>query len=90
LIDYDRIRRVMENKKKGTLILDISDPRAVHDKVSTLPGIKLMLIDQFAELDAENVKARNAKAPAVEEMINKEIPILEASMEQLEAEPITN
>jgi len=90
LIDYDRIRRVMENKKKGTLILDISDPRAVHDKVSTLPGIKLMLIDQFAELDQENVKARNAKAPAVEEMISKEIPILEASMEQLEAEPITN
>jgi len=89
LIDYDRIRRVMENKKKGTLILDISDPRAVHDKVSTLPGIKLMLIDQFAELDEENVKARNAKAPAVEEMISKEIPILEATMKQLEAEPIT-
>jgi len=89
LINYDKIRRVMENKKKGTLILDISDPRAVHDKVSTFPGVKLMLRDQFAEIDEENEKARRDKVPAMEEMINKQVPIIQAEMNQLEAESIT-
>ena len=89
LINYDKIKRVMENKNKGTLILDISDPRAVHDKVSTFPGVKLMLRDQFAEIDEENVKARNDIVPKVEKMISNEVPILEATMNRLEAEPIT-
>ena len=38
LIQYEHIKRIVENKKKGVLILDISEPRAVADKVSTIPG----------------------------------------------------
>ena len=38
LINFEKIKRVMENKKKGTLILDISDPRAVDEKIATLPS----------------------------------------------------
>ena len=79
---------VMENKKKGTLILDISDPRAVDERVSKFPGMKLMFRDQVAELYEEDVKARKGKVPSVEEMIAKEVPILEAAMKRLDLEPI--
>lgn len=88
MINYDRLRMIMENKKKGTLILDISDPRAVDEKVSTFPGMKLMFRDQVAELYEEDVKARKGKVPSVEEMIAKEVPIIEATMKRLDAESL--
>jgi len=80
LISYDRIRLVMENKKKGTLILDISDPRAVDEKVSQFPGVKLVFRDQIGEIDEENVKSRKGKIPAVEELISKEVPVIATTM----------
>ena len=47
LITYDKIRLVMEEKKKGTLILDLSDPRTVEEGITALPGIKLLFRDQM-------------------------------------------
>ncbi|MGQ0377170.1 MAG: glutamyl-tRNA reductase [Nitrososphaerota archaeon] len=88
LITYDRIRIVMENKKKGTMILDISDPRAVDEKVSTLPATKLMFRDQIIEAEERNLLERKDKVRAVEKMISKEVPILEATMKRLEPEPL--
>ena len=88
LINYDRIKRVMQNKKKGTMIIDISDPRAVHEKVSTLPGVKLMFRDQIDEMFEEYLRKSKEKIPTVEKMISKEVPILEAAMNRLTPEPI--
>jgi glutamyl-tRNA reductase len=88
MINYDRLRMVMEKKKKGTLILDISEPRAVDERVSQFPGMKLMFRDQVAEMYEEDVRARKGKVPSVEEMIGKEVPIIEATMKRLDAEPL--
>ncbi|GFN40612.1 MAG: glutamyl-tRNA reductase [Marine Group I thaumarchaeote] len=88
LINYERIKRVMENKKTGTMILDVSDPRAVDEKVSSLRGVKLMFRDQISEMYEENLKATRNKVPAVEEMVSKEVPIIEATMKRLEPEPL--
>ena len=88
LISYDKIRILMENKKKGTMILDVSDPRTIDEKVFTLPGIKLMFRDQIAEMEERDLSARKDKVLAVENMISKEVPIIEAAMSQLEPEPI--
>jgi glutamyl-tRNA reductase len=78
----------MESKTKGTLILDLSDPRAVDEKVSTLPGMKLMFSDQISELYEEDMKTRISKVPSVEAMIAKEVPILEETMKKIEPEPL--
>ena len=88
LINYERIKRVMENKKTGTMILDVSDPRAVDEKVSSLSGVKLMFRDQISEMYEENLKATRKKVPAVEEMVSKEVRIIEATMKRLEPEPL--
>lgn len=86
LINYHRIKRVMENKTKGTLLVDVSEPRAVDEKVATFPGMKLMFRDQISELVEENRIARQKKVPVVEEMISKEVPILEAMIKRLDSE----
>lgn len=84
LITFDRIKLVMEEKKKGTLILDLSDPRTVDEGITALPGIKLLFRDQIAEIYEESVKASAGIVPAVEKIITKEIPILSAAMKKLE------
>jgi glutamyl-tRNA reductase len=85
LITFERIRLVMEEKKKGTLILDLSDPRTVDEGITALPGIKLLFKDQISEIYEENVRARIGMVPAVEKIIDKEIPILEATMRRISA-----
>jgi len=80
LLSHDRIRKSMEKNKGGTMILDISNPRAVDDSVTSFPGVKLMLRDQISELYEENEQARAAIVPDVRKMITKETPILEATI----------
>ncbi len=80
LISYDRIKRIMQKKKKGTMILDVSFPRAVANEVSTLPGVKLMFRDQIDELYEEYINSSQKKIPAVEELINKEVPTISATI----------
>jgi len=88
IITYDKVRILMENKKKGTMILDLSDPRIIDENLSMLPGVKLMFRDQITELEDRDLKAMEEKVLAVEKMIIKEVPIVDAAMKLLEAEPI--
>ena len=83
VIDLERIKIVMQEKKKGTLILDLSEPRAVEESIMELPGIKLLFRDQVAEIYEENTKLKSGIVPAVEKIISKELPILSASMKRI-------
>lgn len=85
LITYDKIHLAMEEKKKGTLVLDLSDPRTVDEGITALPGTKLLFRDQIYEIYEESVKARIGIVPAVEKIITKEVPILSATMKRLDA-----
>jgi len=80
VISHGKIKRVMENKKKGTLLLDISNPRAVDEKVANFPGMKLVFRDQLAEIYDENIQILNKKIPTVEKMVDKESPIIATAM----------
>ncbi|WP_299291389.1 glutamyl-tRNA reductase [Nitrosopumilus sp.] len=85
LITHEIIRLVMEEKTKGTLILDLSEPRAVAEDITSLPGIKLLFRDQISEIFEESVKARAGIVPAVEKIIAKELPVLSLRMRKLDA-----
>ena len=88
LVSFDRMKDSMKNKKPGTMILDLSNPRTVDEKVATIPGIKLMNIDQIAEMVDKNMKNRKDKVSTVENIISEEVPIIEATMKRLDAEPL--
>ena len=88
LVAQDRITDAMKNKNNGMMILDLSNPRTVDEKVATIKGIKLMNLDQIAEMVEKNMNARLNKVKTVENIIREEISVLEASMKRLDAEPL--
>ena len=88
LVTFDKMKDAMKNKKSGAMILDLSNPRTVDEKVATIPGIKLMNIDQIAEMIDKNMKKRKDKISTVENIINEEVPVIEATMKRLDAEPL--
>jgi len=88
LVTHERIIEAMKDKKKGMMILDLSNPRTVDEKVATIGGIKLMNLDQIAEMIEKNMNARLNKAKTIENIINEEVLVLEASMKRLDAEPL--
>ncbi len=88
LVTYERIVTAMDGKNKGMMILDLSNPRTVDEKVATISGVKLMNLDQIAEMVEKNMNARLNKVKTVENIINEEVSVLEASMKRLDAEPL--
>ena len=88
LVTNERITEAMKNKKGGIMILDLSNPRTVDEKVATVGGVKLMNLDQIAEMVEKNMNARLNKVKTVENIINEEVSVLEASMKRLDAEPL--
>ena len=88
LVTYDRIVEALKEKSNGMMILDLSNPRTVDEKVATLGGIKLMNLDQIAEMVDKNMRNRMNKVKTVENIINEEVPVMEATMNRLNAEPI--
>ena len=90
LITFDKINKVMKKKKKGTLMMDLSEPRTVDEKVATIPGIKLVNPAQIIEMIEKNTKKRTNAVSAVEAMISQEIPIVEATMKRFGTESLVN
>lgn len=88
LVTYDRVREAMNSRNNGMLIMDLSNPRTVDDKVSTIEKIKVMNMDQIAELVEKNMKGRMGVVSSAEQIISEEIPVVEAAMKRLEVEPI--
>jgi glutamyl-tRNA reductase len=88
LVTFDRISEAMKENKNGMMILDLSNPRTVDEKVATIGGIKLMNLDQIAEMVDKNMRSRMSKVKTVENIISEELQVLDASMKRLDAEPI--
>jgi len=88
LVTYDRIKEAMTSKKKGMMIMDLSNPRTVDERVSSIKRIKMMNLDQIAEMVDKNMRTRIGIVSSAQQIINEEIPIVEAVMKRLEVEPV--
>jgi len=90
LIRFKKIEKIMKNKKKGTLIMDLSEPRTVDELIATIKGIKLVNPAQINEMIAENTKKRLNAVSSVEGKIDEEIPIIEATLKRISGESLVN
>jgi glutamyl-tRNA reductase len=88
LVTFERIKEAMKSKKDGMMILDLSNPRTVDEKVATIPKIKMMNLDQIAEIVDKNMRYRSNQKNSAEKIISEEIQVLEAQMRRLEIEPV--
>ena len=81
LVTFERIADAMKDRS-GMMILDLSNPRTVDEKVATIGGVKLMNLDQIAEMVEKNMTARMEKVSGIEGMINERMPSLGGIDEQ--------
>jgi len=88
LVTYERVKEAMESKKTGMMILDLSNPRTVDEKVSTIGRIKMFNLDQIAEMVDKNMRSRIGEVSSAEKIISEELPVVEAVMKRLEVEPV--
>ena len=86
LVAYDTV--LQSGRDGGTMILDLSNPRAVDERIATIPGIKLMNLDQIGEMIERNLRERTRRAQTIKDSIDGEVPALEASMNRMDAEPM--
>ena len=90
LVTYERVKDAMESRKNGILIMDLSNPRTVDERVTTLKKIKMMNLDQIAEMVDKNMRTRIGVVSSAEKIINEELPVVEAAMKRVEIEPIVS
>src|ERR671916_2935407 len=90
LITYERIENAMMNRKGGrsSMIFDLSNPRTVDERVATIRGVKLINMDQIAELVAKNMRFRVKEVNSAEKMINEEMKSFDTIMKRMKAEPV--
>ena len=86
LITYDRISNCMK-KNEGMMIFDLSNPRTVDDKIATISGIKLVNIDQIAEIVDRNLKRRHEEIRLAEKMIQSGMQSMDLLFRKIKAEP---
>jgi glutamyl-tRNA reductase len=73
LITYERISKAMSTRDKGMLVFDLSNPRTVEDQIATIRGIKLINMDQIAEIAENNLKRRKNEIAFAEQVIDGDV-----------------
>ncbi len=91
LITYQRIENAMTNRKgrnSSMMIFDLSNPRTVDERVATIRGVKLINMDQIAELMDKNMRSRIKEVNLAEKLINDEMKSFDTIIKRMKAEPI--
>ena len=91
LVTRERIGEAMKPRKasgKGMIIFDLSNPRTVDDGVTSIQGVKLINMDQIAELVTKNMRSRINEVRAAEKLIEDEMKSVDSKIKRLKAEPV--
>ena len=88
LLTYERIRKAMTRRKKGLMIFDLSNPRTVEERVTTIKKVKLINIDQIAEVVEKNIRSRKNEIQSASKIIDAEIKSVDTLLKRRRIEPI--
>jgi glutamyl-tRNA reductase len=83
------VEEALENRSESTLlIIDLSQPSNVEEKVKDLPNVDLRDIDSLRGVAEENLKMRLAEVANAEAIIDSELKSLELQLRRERFEPI--
>jgi glutamyl-tRNA reductase len=88
LITYDRVEKAMSKRENGMMILDLSNPRTVEERVAQLRKIKLINMDQIAEIVENNRRTRKNEISSAEKLIDIEMSFVYNMYKRKRAEPV--
>ena len=87
LVTYNRIERARRTAEKGMMIFDLSNPRTVEETIATIKRVKLINIDQIAELVEKNRRSRKNEIQLAEMIIADEMKSLEKALKRKKVDP---
>jgi glutamyl-tRNA reductase len=87
LVTYNRIERARRTAEKGMMIFDLSNPRTVEETVATIKRVKLINIDQIAELVEKNRRSRKNEIQLAEMIIADEMKSLDKVLKRKKVDP---
>jgi glutamyl-tRNA reductase len=87
LVTYDRISKAMARRKKALMIFDLSNPRAVEEKVASIKKVKLINMDQIAEVVERNIRSRKNEIQSAERIVDMEMKSVDTLMKRTKVEP---
>jgi glutamyl-tRNA reductase len=88
LVTYERIRKAMIRRKKALMIFDLSNPRTVEDRVASIKKVKLINMDQIAEVVEKNIHSRRNEIRSAEKIIDTEMRSVDCLLKRKRVEPM--
>lgn len=88
LVTYERIHKAMKRRKKALMIFDLSNPRTVEEKVASVKKVKLINMDQIAEIVEKNIRSRKNEIQSAEKIIDTEMKSVDILLKRKRVEPM--
>jgi glutamyl-tRNA reductase len=88
LLTYDRIQVAMRNRSEGMMILDLSNPRTVEESVAAIKKVKLINMDQIAEIVEKNIRSRKNEIQSAEKIIDIEMKSVDSILKRKKVDPV--
>jgi glutamyl-tRNA reductase len=88
LVTYERITKAMIGRKKALMLFDLSNPRAVEERVASIKKVKLINMDQIAEVVEKNIRSRRNEIQSAERIVDMEMKSFDTLMKRTRVEPI--
>jgi glutamyl-tRNA reductase len=90
LVTYDRIEKAMSKRENGMMILDLSNPRTVEEGVASVSKVKLINMDQIAEIVEKNTRSRKNEIGSAERLIDIEMNSMHTMYKRKKADAIVD
>lgn len=78
--------KVMGNRDREILLIDIANPRDIEEAVTQVPNVTLHNIDGLRIINEKNMDARRAEAKKAEVLIEEELVLLNAQFKRQKAD----
>jgi glutamyl-tRNA reductase len=88
VLTYEIISRIMKERNKDIMLVDIGNPRNIEGSVGEIPGVNLYNIDSLRSISEANLEKRRIEAKKAEIIIEEELGLLEKQYKRQQADNI--
>lgn len=88
VLTHEIMSRLMEERQKEIMLVDIGNPRNIEGSVSEIPGVSLHNIDSLRSISEANLDKRRSEAKKAEIIIEEELVLLKKQYKRQQADTI--
>jgi glutamyl-tRNA reductase len=88
VLTHEIMSRLMEERQKEIMLVDIGNPRNIEGSVGEIPGVSLHNIDSLRSISEANLDKRRSEAKKAEIIIEEELVLLGKQYKRQQADTI--